>query len=128
MSERFVDDSHSSARVAKKELIFMRPQQCADWNRNRANFDGPEKAIRKFGNVRKQQQYPLLHAHAQSLPQARAEAIHSLAQLCVSDPLISTFDRHIVSAAFLQVAVHKKFGGIELWLIFTGGGRHGRKV
>lgn len=128
VGERVADNRDAGTRVVEKIFIFVGAEQHVERDGDGADLDGAEKAVSEFGNVGKQEQDALFHAHAQGIVQAGTKAVHALAELRVGDALVATLDGDAVPAALGEMTVNKKFGGVEFRLLLTVEGGHGRRV
>lgn len=125
--ERLGSDGNAGARVVQKKFVVIGAKKGVDRNRNGTDFDGAEKRVSEFGDIRKQQEHAFFDANMQRPTQSCAEAIDAFGELRISDALILTFDGDALASAFAEMAVDKIFAGIERVLgLFGRDGHEGR--
>lgn len=108
----FVDDRYSGVGIVEDIFVVVRLGLGVDRNGHRADFDGPEEGVEKFGGVEKQEEHSVIGTHAQ-IAKCVADAVGALEELLVSDTLVATFDGDILRAAFQDVVVHEVSGDVE---------------
>lgn len=125
--KRIVGDHDTGAGVVQQEFVVVGAKQGVDRNRNCADFDGAEKTVEKFRDIREQKQDAFLDANVESVAQSCAEAIDVLGKLQIGDALLLALDSDFIAAAILKMAVDKIFGGVESVLgLFGRKGHEGR--
>ena len=108
----FADDGHASAAVIEDIFVFVRLGLRVDGNSHRADFDGAEKGVEKFGRVEKQEEHALFRADAE-IAKRVSGAVGALEELLVSNALVAAFDGDVLRAAFENVAIHEICGDVE---------------
>jgi hypothetical protein len=83
-----------------------------DRHSNGADLDGPEKRIKKFRRVQKQEQYAFFGPDPQ-FSQRVSDAVGSLQQLLVTDAFVAAFNRNVLQSTLVDVAIDEVRRGVE---------------
>src|SRR5207253_9770619 len=106
-------DQRSSARIVQNVSIVSRFPQRVDRNRDGADLDRTEEAVRERRAVVQEQHDALFAADVEEAAECTSNPVHALVKLVVGDPLVTAFDRHGSAAALDEVAIDEVRGNVE---------------
>ena len=111
--QRLADDEHRGARVVQHVPVVRRRPERVQGNRHGADLDRTKEAVHERRTVGEQQDDPFPGPDVQCRAQRATEPIRACQHLRVGDPLVAAFDRDVVAAPVLDVAIDEPRRRVE---------------
>ena len=111
--QRFADQGDTGAAVLEDVFVILRLRLRVDGDGDGADFDRAEQGVEELGRVEEQEKDALFGADAES-EKGIAGAVGIFQKLLIGDPFVAALDGDLRAAAFLDVAIHKVSGDIEI--------------